>query len=107
MKYAILFILAMLTISSLDHSAHAQKAELILDFKSKNLSGVEEIEKLKQRDIFRIKVKNINLNLYKVAVNRTDSILVEPKVESNLFAQFDIESLAALAGSLTPIGGCS
>ena len=80
------------------------KAELVLDFQTKKIQGMEKVEKLKPGDLFQVKVKNINLNLYKVTVNREDSITAKSDFKADLFTNFNIESLATLAGSFSPVG---
>ena len=78
---------------------------LRINFSSTEVTGKDEIENLNPGDLFYVAIDSINLNLYKVLINKTDSTVVKPDSAGNLFANFDLESLTTLASSFSPIGG--
>src|ERR1700749_184025 len=85
----------------------AQDLTVTFDFKTKQFTddGLLKLQALKQGDKFQIKIVNINTNLYKVSVNRTDTgttaALAVPA-----FSGFSLSDLTTLVGSLTT-GGAS
>src|SRR5690606_3165946 len=70
-----------------------QVTTIEINFKDKSFTGcnwLKEVNNLKTGDLFQLKIKNLNMNLYKVVIDKKDTI-VSSGVSS--FPTFDLINL--------------
>lgn len=98
------FILFFLFFQLLSTNSVCQK-EIIFDFSTKKFenNSDKQLEDLKIGDTYQLVIKNLNPNLYKVALEKKDSA-VEQSLPEDLFGKINLEILKNLVGSLSPIG---
>lgn len=72
---------------------------LKLDFKDKKIIGLDKFEDIKIGELYQIQVESINMNLYKVVLNKKDTIITS-KVE---FPSFDLIKLGDISEILSKI----
>ena len=77
-----------------------------LDFKTKTFSdtGIIKLEKLHRGDLYQIIINNINLNLYRVNISKTDSF-TGSALQFPTFTSLGSDALTALLGNITSLGG--
>ncbi len=75
----------------------AQKMKTIeLDFKNKEFANLDTLENLKEGELYQLKIKDINMNLYKVVIDKEDTVIT-----SNVtFPTFDMMGLDGISGAL-------
>jgi hypothetical protein len=77
---------------------------IVLNFKNKTFAEeLSSFEDLKAGDLYQVEIKDINLNLYKVQINKTDSTLSSGS-PADIFSTINIETLSSLVSSLSPLG---
>lgn len=88
-------------------SAIKADAQTVLrfDFQTKTLdnNSYQRLQALKPGDLYRVSIENINMNLYKVSINKRDSSSTSALVMPT-FGSFGIDALGSLVGSLTTGG---
>jgi len=99
MKGLILFVtLLLFTIFEI----RAQKVSF--NFKDKTITG--SLEDLKRGDYYNVEITNINMNLYKVSINNSDTTL-ESGLTLPSFGSFGTDALSSLLSSLSKLGGAT
>ena len=73
--------------------------DITLDFSTKTFVNPHALDNLKQGNWYRLIIKHINLNLYKITFDKTDSIL-KPNISTPDFTPFNLDNLTKLVGSL-------
>ncbi len=76
---------------------------LEIDFKTGEITPNPNTIELKEGDLYRIKVKNINTYLYKISVNTKDTIL-ENAIDFPSISALGIESVSGLLSGIKGIG---
>ncbi|MDF3028849.1 MAG: hypothetical protein K0S23_3156 [Fluviicola sp.] len=71
---------------------------LILDFKTKKITEFENFKPRRDRT-YNFQVTNINLNVYKLVINKTDTVVSTP-LDFSAFSMLDPSGLASLTNSL-------
>jgi|GEM_PF-2750706 len=78
--------------TSLYSSTFNRVRVLSLNFKEKSFSGLEQLEKLRQGDLYRLKIDSINMNLYKIILDKKDTIISSDVT----FPTFDLVNLGGV-----------
>lgn len=89
----LLLVLMVLSISS-------AQAQVEVDLTSGKVTGLDSLEDLSKGDTYRVVVKGVNLNLYKVTVEGTDTVTSKAVV----FPTFAIPGLSELSSVVANIG---
>lgn len=90
----LLLCIALISICTLN----AQKDTLILNFKDKELTGLDEFNP-KNGELYYLKIKGINMNIYKIILNKSDSSVTKP-LDFSAFSMLDPSGLISLTSSL-------
>lgn len=94
-------LLALLSV--IIQSMPAQTA-IVIDFKNRSMKNKHSLESLRQGDLFRLEIENLNLNLYKVSVGKSDAAVVKPTTIPG-FGSFATNELSQFLTALSPLGG--
>ena len=100
MRYMLLSVLFYLTGIGFLKS---QTKIITINFKSKALPTVINVSDIKKGDFYQIQIDNINLNLFKVSLTTTDTVLTKPlqtPTFGNLFSSFSIDDVSKLITGL-------
>jgi hypothetical protein len=76
--------------------------DIELDFSKKEFVKQKALDALKRGDWYRLVVKHVNLNLYKITFDKTDSF-VTSNVKTPDFTSFSLDNIAKLVGGLSPL----
>ena len=94
-------ILSLFTCCSLLNLVTAQKTEtIVIDFSTKTNPKIPA--KIKEGEYYQIKIKNINLNLFKVSVTSIDTILSKPQ-QTPTFGNFSLDALSKAIEGISPL----
>lgn len=94
-----LLMLVTLFIISLQSWGQEDLKTIELDFKNKKFSKIEELEKIKKGDFYKLKISGVNMNLYKIVFDKKDTIIA-----SNVtFPTFDLVNLGGVSDILAKI----
>ena len=77
-------------------------ASISLDFKTKEITDLSNLNKLEEGKTYQLVITNINLNLYKVSIVGKDSVL-DHKLEFPGFGSFSLDPITKLVGNLTSL----
>lgn len=91
------------TIALLSQMAQGQ-TEMEFDFEKKKFADPSKFDNLKRGDFYKLKITNINMNLYKISVDKSDSV-IKSDLKTPDFGMFNIDALVKLAAGLSPFGG--
>ncbi len=98
-KFTTILIIILLTSSS-----YAQQCiDIHFNFERKLFRDLIELDDLKSGDCYRIVIDSINLNLYKVQLEKSDSTLFSTFSTPD-FIGFNVENISALTNSLSSAG---
>ena len=75
--------------------------EIKIDFLDKTVN-TNELDKIKEGDFYRLVIDHLNLNLFRVQVNYSDTILSKP-LETPTFASFELDALTKTISSLSDL----
>jgi hypothetical protein len=90
--------------SGLHQSLNAQVKTMEINFKTKEVISLPE--SINKYDFYRLKISNINLNLYKVSIDHKDSS-VNSTVEFPTFEAMGLDGLTKMLANLTPLTSIS
>ena len=93
----IVLIGIVLTISS-NLLAQEKIKDIIIDFDTKEINTTD-IKRIKEGEFFRLVIRNINLNIYKISINKKDTITSKP-IEMPSFSSFGIDAISKTISSL-------
>lgn len=91
------FLLCVALISTV--GLYAQKDSLTLNFKTKKLTGYENF-KPKRGEYYNFRVEHINMNVYKLVFNKTDTVVSTP-LDFSAFSMLDPSGLSNLFTGIT------
>ena len=77
--------------------------DIEIDFATRSIGTIKKIDK---GEYYRIKVNNINLNIWDISLNTTDSVILEP-LKTPTFSDFNMDALSSLVGSLNEVTSSS
>ena len=85
--------------------AHGQSApaELEFNFETKRFTDSDKLKNLKRGDWYCLKITNINMNLYKISADKSDSI-IKSDLKTPGFDLFNVDVLTKIAGGLSSFG---
>lgn len=72
-----------------------------IDFSAKTIK-TPNIENIKKNGYYQIKIKHINLNLYKVTLAAVDTILSKPQ-QTPAFGNFNLDAISKVVSGISPI----
>lgn len=75
--------------------------EIKIDFLDKKVN-TNELCKIKEGDFYRLVIDNLNLNLFRVQVNYSDTIYSKP-LETPTFASFELDAITKAISSLSDL----
>lgn len=81
-----------------------QPVDITVKFKNREIEGIDELQKMKPGNFYRVIIKEINLNAWKVKIGNHDSSATTP-LTFPTFASMPISSLQDAVKSLTSLGG--
>lgn len=97
MKTLLLSIVLILT-TALNAQKTKNDSLLILNFNTKKLEGFENFKPRKDK-LYNFKVTNINMNVYKLIINKKDTLTSTP-MDFSAFSTLDPSGLVSLANSI-------
>lgn len=111
-KTILRLIMLMLPVLFTAHSLLAQKISyggnetltITYDMVTKtiDISDQAKFKKLTRNDFYRIKVSNVNQNLYKISFQTVDTVLSKA-LQTPTFGNFEIDAITKLIGGLSPL----
>lgn len=111
-KTILRLIMLMLPVLLTAHSLLAQKISyggnetltITYDMVTKtiDISDQAKFKKLTRNDFYRIKVSNVNQNLYKISFQTVDTVLSKA-LQTPTFGNFEIDAITKLIGGLSPL----
>lgn len=72
--------------------------DVIIDFKNRN--AITFPKNLKEGDLYRVKITNVNPNLYSISINSKDTV-VSKALETPLFKDISLDAIKTLTSSFT------
>jgi len=106
MKQLFVVILVLLHIvgaNAQNKSEMSEIKEITLDFKQKKYLNPEGINKIKRGDFYKLIIKNINLNLYEVSLDKIDSFSGNPLTMPGI-TSLGAEGLTTILSSCSSLG---
>lgn len=87
---------------------HSGKTPIVinLDFTEKKFENLDRLEELKKGDLYQLRIKNINLNLYNVLIENKDS-LIKTDIPLFPFDLMNLDNLSKIIAELSPISTIS
>ncbi|MCZ8284221.1 MAG: hypothetical protein O9353_02090, partial [Bacteroidia bacterium] len=74
-----------------------------LDFSTKKLTNFENLDTLNKGDFYQVEIININTGIYKVLINKKDSVIQSAPVTMPDFASLSLEPLSKLIAGMSPV----
>jgi hypothetical protein len=100
MKKVKLYFSLLLMIGTLSTKGQTIKANIEFNFETKTFTHVEDLDQLKRGDWFRLTITSLNLNLYKVSIERQDSV-IRSDIKALDFGAFNLDALTKLVGGVS------
>lgn len=97
-------LVQLLALQCLGMHVTASQTAIVLDFKERTIKKQESLQSLKPGDFFRVEIENVNMDLYKITIGKTDSAVSKAMTIPN-FGAFGTKELSDLLSSLSPLGG--
>lgn len=83
------------------NSFSQETKDIILNFSDKTID-ISEVDSLNEGDFYRLIINNINLNLYSVQINFSDTIYSKP-LETPTFTNFEIDAISKAITNLSDL----
>lgn len=103
MKNTFIKLLLLVVLTNTQLYSQTPTATLTIDFSKRSVDGYTELNKLNKGDFYYVIIKEVNTCLYKISINKKDSIIKSPPVTMPDFGSFALEPLSMLIASIGSI----